>query len=38
MRSLENEVALVTGAATGIDQSIAVSLARQGARVFITGR
>ena len=38
MRSLENKVALVTGAATGIGQSIAVSLARQGARVFITGR
>ena len=38
MRSLENKVALVTAAATGIGQSIAVSLARQGARVFITGR
>jgi len=38
MSELLGKVALVTGAATGIGQQIAVDLAKQGAKVIITGR
>jgi NAD(P)-dependent dehydrogenase (short-subunit alcohol dehydrogenase family) len=37
-RSLENKVAVVTGATTGIGLGIAQELAAAGAKVFITGR
>ena len=38
MGELNERVALVTGAATGIGRQIAVDLAQQGAKVIITGR
>ncbi|RVT89437.1 SDR family NAD(P)-dependent oxidoreductase [Sphingomonas crocodyli] len=37
-RRLENKIAVVTGATTGIGLGIAQELAAEGARVFITGR
>ena len=38
MNKLANKIALVTGAASGIGQQIALELAEQGAQVFVTGR
>jgi NAD(P)-dependent dehydrogenase (short-subunit alcohol dehydrogenase family) len=38
MASLQNKVALVTGGTSGIGRATAVELARQGARVVVTGR
>lgn len=35
---LENKIALVTGAGQGVGQGIALALAREGARVAVTGR
>ena len=37
-RKLDGKVALVTGGSAGIGRGIAKHFARQGARVFITGR
>src|SRR5205809_4928626 len=36
--SLDDKVAVVTGATKGVGRGIACELARQGARVFVTGR
>jgi NAD(P)-dependent dehydrogenase (short-subunit alcohol dehydrogenase family) len=36
--SLQNSVAVVTGGTRGVGRGIAGELARQGARVFVTGR
>lgn len=38
MGTLENQVALITGAGTGIGRACAVALARAGARVVLNGR
>ena len=38
MSLLENKTAIVTGATSGIGRAIALSLARDGAHVFLTGR
>lgn len=38
MKELDNRVAVVTGGATGIGRAVAVRLAKDGARVAITGR
>ncbi|MFT6320575.1 MAG: NAD(P)-dependent dehydrogenase (short-subunit alcohol dehydrogenase family) [Granulosicoccus sp.] len=36
MRKLENKIALVTGAATGIGRATAIALAKEGAKVMVT--
>ena len=38
MHSLTDTVAVVTGATRGVGRGIATALARQGGRVFVTGR
>lgn len=38
MKNFKNKVALVTGASSGIGESIAVALAREGAQVILTAR
>ncbi|HJZ80005.1 MAG TPA: SDR family NAD(P)-dependent oxidoreductase [Pyrinomonadaceae bacterium] len=38
MRTIENNVAVVTGGTFGVGRGIACELARHGARVFVTGR
>lgn len=38
MKSLQNQVALVTGGGSGIGRSTALQLAQEGARVVVTGR
>jgi NAD(P)-dependent dehydrogenase (short-subunit alcohol dehydrogenase family) len=38
MKTLEDKVAVVTGATVGVGRGIATTLARLGARVFVTGR
>jgi 3-oxoacyl-[acyl-carrier protein] reductase len=38
IKSLENQIALVTGGGTGIGRGICIDLARNGARVIVTGR
>lgn len=38
MRNLHNMIALVTGASRGVGKGIAISLAKDGATVYITGR
>jgi NAD(P)-dependent dehydrogenase (short-subunit alcohol dehydrogenase family) len=38
MKTLEGKVAVVTGASVGVGRGIATTLARLGARVFVTGR
>ena len=38
MRDLKDTVAWITGAGTGIGEGAAVAMAREGAKVILTGR
>lgn len=38
MKKLENQVAIITGAGSGIGRGVAIALAKEGARVVICGR